>query len=362
MAAFGFLAFPNKPREAIREGGHCIIGAVPDMLGAMPLLLFLALVLYAPPALAQQAGLATSLALHAPGAVPHAAFAYLRDVSGAAAWGLASGAADADAARAAALADCAEDALAKGVAGECRLGPAPPPARAGRLGPFGEAPFLRRWGPARARGVVVWGHGSSGPRGPDLRATATPGVVTLLNQAGWDVLRYDRHPAEDRDPAALERLLAGVEALRGSGYRRVVLGGVSRGGWRAMQVAAERPDAVYAVVALAPAAWGQVATNGRGEVALASFRAVVARLGASGVRLAVAVYDADPYDPSPAERAAAVAALPGALALWPEGYGGHGGGEDWRFTHGMGGHLRGWLHDEAPSGLHRGGASRANPR
>lgn len=338
----------------MREGGHCIAGAWPGMVGTMrPLLL--ALLLFTSPALAQQAGLETSLALHYPGAVPHAAFAFVQDGAGGAAWGLASGAPDATAARADALADCAADAAAKAVAGECRLAPPPPAALTGEVGPFRVAPFLRRWGPEQAQGVVVWGHGSAGPRGDDLTATVTPGVVTVLNQAGWDVLRYDRKPAEDRDPAALERLVAGVEALRGSGYRRVVLGGVSRGGWRAMQAAAERPGAVYAVVALAPAAWGPVARNGRAELAMTRFAEMLERLRGAPVRLAVAVFEADPYDPGPAARAAAVAALPGALALWPEGFGGHGGGEDWRFTQRMAGCLRAWLESGAPRGLLREG-------
>jgi pimeloyl-ACP methyl ester carboxylesterase len=187
--------------------------------------------------------------------------------------------------------------------------------------------------------------------------------VTLLNEAGWDVLRFDRAPAEDRLAQALPRLVEGLASVRAEGYRHIVLGGHSRGGWQSLLAAAERPEAVTAVIALAPAFWGPVTRNGRAEEAMAAFRAALERLRATPLRLAVAVFDEDPYDPDPARRAALVAALEEertspVLALWPRLVTGHGGGEDWRFTRAMGGCLLAWLQEppgQAPHGLRREG-------
>jgi pimeloyl-ACP methyl ester carboxylesterase len=284
---------------------------------------------------------------------------------------MASGAAEPAAAAAEAMADCTAAAAARGIAAPCRLvardatlgeGPVAPVAAAQRLGPFRLAPLLRRWG-AAAKGVVIWSHGSSGPRGTDLSGVPMPGLVTVLNEAGWDVLRFDRKPGEDRLAQVLPRLLEGLEAVRAAGYRRIVLGGHSRGGWHSLLAAAERPEAVAAVIALAPAAWGPVHRNGRAEEAMASFEAALERLRATPVRLAVAVFTGDPYDPDPPRRAALVAALgqdraSPALALLPSMSSGHGGGEDWAFTRAMSGCLLAWLQQPpalAPRGLRREG-------
>ncbi len=300
--------------------------------------------------LAQPApALATAFARHYPGAVPHAAFAFLQDAAGHAAWGFSSGAADVPTAVAAALTDCAAEAAAQGIAGQCQVpardatlgadGPVAPlhPAEVGTLR---AAPLLPFRGAAAARGVLIWGHGSAGPRGTDLRATATPGLVSVLNKAGWDVLRFDRAPGEDALEAVVPRLRAAVAAAHAAGYAQVALGGHSRGGWIALLTAAAQPGAVAAVIALSPASWGRVAGNGRAAEAMAAYDAALARLAPTPVRLAVAVFDGDPYDPGPGERAAMLAALDAgraapALALWPRDIGGHGGGEDWRFTRAM---------------------------
>ena len=148
---------------------------------------------------------------------------------------------------------------------ECRMlasnagrpgGPAVPLAE-GSIGPFRWAPLLLRRGPQAARGVLVWGHGYGGPD-RDNRNRPTPPFVSLLNDNGWDVLRFDRHPGDDGLYASLPRLVGGLPALRQAGYRRILLGGQSRGGWQAIMAASERPDLVDAVIATAPAAHGEV--------------------------------------------------------------------------------------------------------
>jgi len=348
---------------------------------ALAFLLLLAAPLQAQPSwpaaalgLAQPApALATAFAWHYPGAVAHAAFAFAQDAHGRAAWGFSSGAADVPAAMAAALADCMAEAAAQQISAPCRvaardttLGAAGPvaPQHPPVIGELRAAPQLRFLGPAMARGVVIWGHGSAGPRGTDLRATATPGLVSVLNEAGWDVLRFDRAPGEDALDAVLPRLLAAVAAARAAGYARVVLGGHSRGGWISLLAAARQPEGIEAVIALSPASWGRVAAgNGRAAEAMAAYDAALAQLAPSPVRLAVAVFDGDPYDPGPDRRAGMLAQLDAtrsapALALWPRDVEGHGGGEDWRFTRAMAPCLRAWLDrptGEAPRGLRRDG-------
>ncbi len=173
------------------------------------------------------------------------------------------------------------------------------------IGPFRAAPLMFHHGPQAAEGVVIWSHGYGGPA-VDHRRRNLPGPLALLNDAGWDVLRFDRDPAEDTLPVALSTLLRALPLLREAGYRRIVLGGQSRGGWQSVMAAAERPDWVHAVLAFAPAAHGEAARPNNLAAAAEDFRRLLAGLPASGPRLAVAVFAEDPFDPDPAARAAMV--------------------------------------------------------
>ncbi len=293
-------------------------------------------------------GLASSFTLVYRGLMGHAAFAVAREASGRSVWGFASGASTPEAAEALALENCRR--TLGPVQAECRLlardaglagGPSVPLVRGG-LGPFRWAPMLLRRGPQAARGVVIWSHGYGGPE-RDLRATPTPGFVSILNDAGWDVLRFDRNPAEDALYTSLPRLADGLQAVRAAGYRRIILGGQSRGGWQAIMAASARPDWVDAVIATAPAAHGEASRANSLVSGLEDFRRLLAGLPAGGPRLAVAVFDGDDFDPDPEARAkllddASRTRRAPVLALWPSGpqpaapIRGHGGGTDWRFT------------------------------
>jgi pimeloyl-ACP methyl ester carboxylesterase len=297
------------------------------------------------------AGLTTSFTLHYRGAVPHAAFAFAREAaSGRAAWGFVSGRPSADDAATRALGLC--EAQRGTLQGECRLliqdgalrSAAAPPFDpvGGAIGPFRFSPLHLRRGPDAARGALVWGHGYGGPE-RDLRGAPAPGIAAILNDAGWDVLRFDRHPGDDALFTSQPRLVAGLAALGAAGYRRIVLGGQSRGGWQAIMAAAERPDLVEAVIAIAPAAHGEAQRPNNHAAALEDFRRVLAGLPAEAPRLLVALFDQDDFDPSPEERAALLEALARdrpapLLALWPRsGIRGHTGIADWRFTRFYGG-------------------------
>jgi len=289
---------------------------------------------------------AIAFTLHYRGAVPHAAFALSQDRDGRGAWGMSSGHPDVASAREAALQLCRGSAAgARGgpLQAPCRLvatngeveGQAAVPMQRAGIGPFRRSPLHLFRGPGAASGVVVWAHGYGGSE-HDARGEPAPGFVSALNNAGYDVLRFDRHPGDDTLAQALPTLMAGLPALRP--YARVILAGQSRGGWQALLAAAQAPALVDGVIAIAPAAHGEAGGESRSALALEDFRRHLAGLAAAAPRILVAVFDGDEFDPGPAARAALVAeaargrAAP-MLAIWPQGgIGGHSGGQGWRFT------------------------------
>ncbi|WP_052388836.1 alpha/beta hydrolase [Belnapia moabensis] len=292
-------------------------------------------------------GLVSNFTLVYRGLMGHAAFALAREASGRSAWGYANAAPTPEQAQAAALANCRR--VLGPVQAECRIlasdaglagGPSIPLAQGG-IGPFRWAPMLLRRGPQAARGVVIWSHGYGGPE-RDYRTAPTPGFVSILNDAGWDVLRFDRNPAEDALYTSLPRLTDGLQAVRAAGYRRIILGGQSRGGWQSIMAASAHPGLVDAVIATAPAAHGEASRANNLASGLEDFRRLLAGLPPGGPRLAVAIFDGDDFDPDPEARArlleeAAQRRPAPVLALWPAGsqptpIRGHGGGTDWRFT------------------------------
>ena len=195
---------------------------------------------------------------------------------------------------------------------------------------------------------MIWAHGYGGAD-RDLRRLPSPGFVTILNDAGWDVLRFDRAPGDDALFTTLPRLTEGLAAVRAAGYRKIVLGGQSRGGWQAIMAASARPELVDAVIAMAPAAHGEANRANNLLAGLDDFRRLLAGLP-PGPRLAVALFDGDDFDPDPERRARMVEELSRdraapTLALWPQAPGqgaggqpqpqslrGHGAAYDLRFT------------------------------
>lgn len=189
-------------------------------------------------------------------------------------------------------------------------------------------------GPGRARGVYVWAHGRAAG-GEDSRGTQPQPHVRAFNNAGYDVVRFDRAPATDDADAAADWLRHGLARLRAEGYQRVVVGGQSRGAWNALQVL-DRPGLVDAVVAIAPAAHGP-----RGSIAWAwaldDLSHVVADARSPATRVVVANFADDEFDPDPAGRARIFRRLGshvgGLLFLdRPPGLHGHGSGITERFT------------------------------
>ncbi|MBV1797477.1 alpha/beta fold hydrolase [Siccirubricoccus sp. G192] len=194
-------------------------------------------------------------------------------------------------------------------------------------------------GPEAARGAYVWAHGRAAG-GQDSRGSQPQPHVRVFNNAGYDVLRFDRDPLTDETDDAAAWLQGALKSLRARGYRRVVVGGQSRGAWNALQALAE-PGLVDGVVAVAPAAHGATGSPAWAW-ALSDLRQVVEAARSPAARVAIAAFRGDEFDPDPEGRArifrslAAPAATPrvgGLLFLdRPAEVQGHGGGADARFT------------------------------
>jgi pimeloyl-ACP methyl ester carboxylesterase len=108
-------------------------------------------------------------------------------------------------------------------------------------------------GPQRATGAVIWCHGRS--LDTEDYKSPTPPYLRVLRDSGWDVYRFDRLRDSDTLSASSRRLVAIVAELKQRGYHRIVLAGQSFGAFLAL-MAADDSDAVDAVVATAPAAFG----------------------------------------------------------------------------------------------------------
>lgn len=189
-------------------------------------------------------------------------------------------------------------------------------------------------GPERARGVYVWAHGRS-PGGADSRGSQPQPHVRAFNNAGYDVIRFDRDPATDETEAGAAWMRQALAELRRRGYARVVVGGQSRGAWNALQSLSE-PGLADAVIAIAPAAHGPRGSPAHAW-ALDDLRRIVASARNTAARVAVANFAGDEFDPDPDQRAAILGALTGRIGGFlmldrPAGIRGHGGGAEWRFT------------------------------
>ena len=187
-------------------------------------------------------------------------------------------------------------------------------------------------GPQAAAGVYVWGHGKAPGTTTDSRGRQPPPHVRRLNNLGYDIIRFDRAPASDQVSRAELWLRDGLRELRQMGWRRIIVGGQSRGGWNALQMLnhADTADGIVAVVA---ASHGADAT--RPEMARRQhddLRRVLTSLSNQPTRVVIVQFRDDPYNGNPdrllelyADR---LQPKIGALLLIdrPEGFTGHGAG------------------------------------
>jgi alpha-beta hydrolase superfamily lysophospholipase len=114
-------------------------------------------------------------------------------------------------------------------------------------------PALALRGPTSASGAVIWSHGLSADS-EDSEAP-TPPFMARLRDGGWDIFRLNRLRASDTFAGSARALVDEVHRLKQQGYRRVALAGQSFGGFLSL-LAADGSDEVDAVIATAPAAYG----------------------------------------------------------------------------------------------------------
>ena len=118
---------------------------------------------------------------------------------------------------------------------------------------FIRAPGFAFAGPVAAKGVLVWvpgtyGEDRTGPPDP-------PDFVGREAASGMDVWCFNRDRGSDPLDGGAKILAHEIQALRGQGYREVIVAGHSRGAWIALTALAH-PGLADAVVAFSPAAHG----------------------------------------------------------------------------------------------------------
>jgi pimeloyl-ACP methyl ester carboxylesterase len=148
-------------------------------------------------------------------------------------------------------------------------------------------------GPEKARGIVIYSHGRS-LSGEDMESPS-PRYLALLAKSGWDVVRFNRPSKEDRLDSSSADLAGKIRALKRQGYQHIVLAGHSFGGFLSLMAAAREPG-VDAVLAIAPAAYGNYLdsydTWQMNATELYRHLAAV-----HGTRVLLAFFHGDDYDP-----------------------------------------------------------------
>ena len=200
-------------------------------------------------------------------------------------------------------------------------------------------------GPQMARGLLVWGHGKG--NGTDSRGQQPPPSVRAFNNAGFDIVRFDRSPSTDYVDDAAEWLRKGLATLRARGWPMVVVGGQSRGAWNSLQVL-DTPGLADAVIAVAPASFNSQATQE------ADLSRILRAARSPNARVAVAQFKGDIYvRDMPGRIDMLREMLPSRVAAalvidQPDGITGHGGGGGGDFARRFGPCLLRFVTDPVP--------------
>ena len=228
-------------------------------------------------------------------------------------------------------------------------GPAAPPGPLFEASGYAFVPDARYiWrGPEQAAGVYVWGHGKNGPT--DYRGLQPQSHVRVFNNAGFDVVRFDREGFSDWPDHLADRLRTGLEAIRKRGWKKLVVGGQSMGGYAALMALAH-PGLADAVIAVSPAYFGGVA----GSDNSALFYTIVRSARSPGTRVAIVHFAGDTFVTDIDARMALyrdnLPSRVGALLLIdrPAGITGHGGGTSLAFAQQYGDCLLRFVVDATP--------------
>lgn len=191
--------------------------------------------------------------------------------------------------------------------------------------------FLR--GPQASKGVIVWSHGRGSDDG---RRYPSHPYIRLLNNGGWDVYMFGRHPNDDSLQIGVAGIRRGMAAIKDSGYKKIVLAGQSRGGWQSLTALAG-PIHPFAVLAAAPAAHGSTGSMNL-MAQLDQFKSLLDAANNPSVRVGMFLFDKDDFDEDVNKRTNWTRDVLGGkgnplmLISKPDGITGHGGGNNRLFT------------------------------
>ena len=170
--------------------------------------------------------------------------------------------------------------------------------------PLRTPPAFAAAGPVAARGAFVWLHGAYDS---SLPPPAEPPIIRRFAASGWDIWRFDRTTGHDPVGLGGDQLILGLQGLRAGGYKRIIVGGHSRGAFIALN-ALRVPGLADGYLLASPAAHGP-RTDRRAQ-AMADFNALLnAAVPAPGGRIASLQFADDPLDPDPSQRRAAMEAM-----------------------------------------------------
>jgi len=190
-------------------------------------------------------------------------------------------------------------------------------------------------GPQAAAGLLVWAHGKSG-KGYDERDVPAPPYVQVFNDAGWDIVRFNRAPLPDDTNRASGWLHDGLKRIRAMGWRAVIAAGQSRGAWNDLQLL-DTPGLADAIIAVSPAAHGfgdSLNLGGQTD----DLRAMLDDIPRQNTRVALVQFSNDLFIGSADARRNMMERLAapriGALLLIdrPPGFSGHGAGNSATFA------------------------------
>jgi pimeloyl-ACP methyl ester carboxylesterase len=189
-------------------------------------------------------------------------------------------------------------------------------------------------GPQSAAGLLLYFHGNAGRE--DATKDPLPLIFTEMAKAAtWDVVKINRRPpvdVESEDDHVLQVVAERIALARQDGYKRIIVGGASRGGWLAL-LAATLPG-VDVAVGLAPGT-----TSYEPEVIRRTLGVLAQKLAAARAkRIAAFFFEGDPLEDLDERRAAVLRqALQGKgpafmLVDRPADLAGHAGGATGRFV------------------------------
>ena len=193
-------------------------------------------------------------------------------------------------------------------------------------------------GPAEARGVIFFVRGYPPPTGLD-NFYSVPYFAKSLSEEGWDIVlakvprgTHERGMENVMEGAAYMRRRAGE--LKSQGYKRVIVGGHSWGGWAALLAAQSPSFAGDALLLSAPATYGsQIGRRGGANpiyrMNLSEFPRALDKVKTPSILILPDETGGELFDPDPVKRGAIAlkhfedAKVPHLVIAKPPGFTGH---------------------------------------